>query len=169
MSTTAQCDVCHTSQKSWKSVNFDHGSAGGNCSSCHNGSAATGKSSSHFVTTMQCDSCHRTSAWEPLITYQHLSGSYPGNHGKNLSCKSCHKSNSQIADWKYPAYKLSCAGCHANDYERDEHRKTDNPRTYYTVSELRDCSGSCHRYADSSMNKRTKTRSSEHRVSKRGW
>ena len=47
----------------------------------------------------------------------------------------------------------------------DPHKKFENPDTKYNVSELRDCSGACHIYTDSSLTTIEKTRNSEHRVS----
>ena len=54
-------------------------------------------------------------------------------------------------DMDISGYKPDCAGCHAGDYEQNEHKKVDSPRIYYTVSELRNCAGACHEYTDSSM------------------
>ncbi|NQZ11164.1 MAG: hypothetical protein HRT35_28765, partial [Algicola sp.] len=95
--------------------------------------------------------------------YSHT-GSYPGDHRENLECKDCHTTNSEVIPWRFP-YAPSCAGCHANEYEADEHKKTKNPRIYYTVSELSDCSGACHEYTDSTFTTIKKTRYGEHKVS----
>jgi len=40
--------------------------APGTCNTCHNGAAATGKSSSHIATAASCDTCHRTTGWIPV-------------------------------------------------------------------------------------------------------
>ena len=53
------------------------------------------------------------------------------------------------------SYQPDCAGCHANRYKPDPHKKTDNTR--YTVLELKNCAGSCHIEG--------KLRSGQHRAS----
>jgi len=164
----SNCDACHTTN-AWIPAAFDHATVTGNCASCHNGSTATGKTGSHFVTNLQCDTCHTKTAWLPVI-FRHSSGAYPGDHSANLACKTCHTSNSQTMTWRFPAYQPDCASCHASNYKQSAHKKIDKPRTYYSVSELRDCTGSCHTYTDSSMTKILKHRSGpEHRVSKGSW
>ena len=45
-----------------------------------------------------------------------------------------------------------------------QHKKYENPDTNYNVSELRDCSGACHMYTDSSMTTIEKFRSGEHKT-----
>jgi hypothetical protein len=82
-----------------------------------------------------------------------------------LTCVSCHRSNNETVSWSAPTYQPDCAGCHASDYRSGAHRKTESPETFYTVSELRNCSGSCHTYRDTSLTTITRTRSGEHRVS----
>ncbi|WP_232432927.1 hypothetical protein [endosymbiont of Ridgeia piscesae] len=69
--------------------------------------------------------------------------------------------------WSNAGYVPDCAACHARDYESGPHKKYGNTR--YSVSELRDCSGACHVYSDSSMTKISKSRNREHRVSDRDW
>jgi len=165
ITTTAECNVCHSTSR-WVPATFDHATATGNCSSCHNGISATGKKSGHFNTSLQCDSCHTTNRWTPDI-YDHAGVSYPGDHRGNFSCTKCHKSNSEAVSWKNSAYAPDCAGCHANDYESDEHKKY--PGRNYNVSELRDCSGSCHEYTNSSLTSIRKSRNTKHRVNDGGW
>jgi hypothetical protein len=118
------------------------------------------------VTILQCDECHNTSNWTS-INFDHNSGNYPGDHNSSVVCLSCHTSNSQNATWNYGAYKPDCAGCHANKYVRDQHRKYDD--VDYTVSELRDCSGACHEYEDSSMTRIKDSQSGEHRTTDGGF
>jgi hypothetical protein len=167
IATSAQCDVCHTTT-AWVPANFDHSVVTGSCSSCHNGVNATGKSGGHFVTSLQCDTCHDTIRWTP-INFRHTSGNYPGDHRSNVVCLSCHTGNSQTIAWPNAAYKPDCAGCHAGDYRAEKHKKVDSPRVLYTVSELRDCTGSCHVYTDNTLTTIEKTRNSEHRVSDGGF
>jgi hypothetical protein len=149
-------------------VRFDHSAVSGSCSSCHNGISATGKSAAHFVTTAQCDSCHRTTSWTS-VTYSHTSGQIPSGHN-TTQCANCHTTNNATQAYSFPAYKPDCAGCHANRYKSDPHKKYESPNTVrYTVSELRDCSGACHIYTNSSLTTIKERRNSEHRPTDGGF
>ena len=161
--TSADCDGCHTTT-AWVPANFDHTLVIGSCSSCHNGVTAAGKPANHFITSVECDDCHALTNWT-FTTYDHATANYPGDHRSSVTCLSCHTTNSQTISWRYPSYSPDCAGCHANEYESGEHRKTQTPATYYTVGELRDCAGSCHTYTDSSLTTVSRYRNSHHRVS----
>jgi hypothetical protein len=77
-----------------------------------------------------------------------MSAKYP-NHGSRLTCRSCHTTNQQTVTWRTAAYAPDCAACHSNRYDASKHTKYGSVR--YTVSELRDCSGACHRYSDSTL------------------
>jgi len=122
---------------------------------------ATGKADNHFISSRQCDVCHTTQSWTS-VRYDHVTSGYPGGHS-GLSCTGCHTGNSESSVWENPGYKPDCAGCHADDWESDEHKKTKNPRTiFYTISELRDCSSSCHEYTDNTFSTIKKTRNREH-------
>ena len=166
--TTSDCGSCHSTM-AWHPAAFDHAGVTAPCSSCHNGSTATGKGSGHFVTTEECSSCHNTNAWTP-ISFSHTSPNYPGTHAGALTCKQCHTSNSQTIPWPYAAYQPACAGCHANSYKADSHKKTEVPTTvFYTVSELRDCAGSCHQYTDNTYTTILQSRSGHHHVSDPAW
>jgi hypothetical protein len=160
--TAADCGTCH-STVAWSPAGFDHSAITGNCGSCHNGSTATGKPPQHFVTSLDCDTCHLTGRWSPDV-FQHTSPLYPGDHAGNPSCQACHMANSQMATWSHPMYQPDCAGCHANDFEQDAHKKVDSPTIFYTVSELRDCAGACHQYTDATLQNVEKMRNGEHRV-----
>lgn len=161
--TTAQCDFCHITSN-WSAVTFDHTTITGNCSSCHNASTATGKPVNHFITTAECDICHRNTSWTPDI-FIHSSPLYPNGHRQSFQCNDCHITNSESNAWRFSAYQPDCAGCHANDYESGPHKKHENPDAQYTVSELRDCTGSCHIYTNSSLTTIKDRRNSEHRIS----
>ena len=137
--TTDVCEDCHTVVAFSPVLAVDHTQVLGSCSSCHDGGIATGKASNHFVTTRQCDHCHATNGWVPL-QFAHVSATYPGDHRRNLRCTDCHTGNTEILAWRFPAYQPECAACHANDWKSDPHRGA-------TVSQLRDCSGACHRPA----------------------
>jgi hypothetical protein len=90
-------------------------------------------------------------------------GGYPGDHGVTLTCVNCHKTNTDASTWSTPAYKPNCAGCHASRFKPDPHTKYGNVK--YTVSELRNCSGACHVYTDSTLTTISKQRPGpQHRI-----
>jgi hypothetical protein len=138
------------------------------CGSCHNGATATGKSSGHFITNLECNECHSTAAWQP-IQFSHSSPNYPGDHAGQLDCNACHLANAQNVLWAFGGYQPDCAGCHADDFKPDPHKKHENPDVRYTVGELRDCTGACHVYTDSTLTTIKKSRSGEHRVNQGDW
>ena len=140
----------------------------GSCATCHNGATATGKPSSHFVTTRQCDACHTTSTWTPATAYTHLTPWFK-SHGTRVSCKGCHKNNGEQLAWPFPAYKPDCAGCHANTFKPDPHTKVASPKMLYTVAELKDCSGSCHTYTNATLTTISRQRTGEHRATSGGF
>jgi hypothetical protein len=146
--TTDICEDCHTVTAFAPAI-VDHAQVLGSCSNCHDGTTATGKDTGHFTTTYECDHCHTRDFWAPL-TLDHVSATYPGDHRGNLDCTDCHSSNAEDVPWPFPAYAPDCAGCHASDYRLDPHRNA-------TVSELRDCAGSCHQSRP------------EHSVNSREW
>jgi hypothetical protein len=168
IATTASCDTCHRTT-AWIPATFSHASvAPGTCASCHNGVNAQGMGSGHFITTRSCDACHNTTAWTPVLVYSHISPVYRP-HNAGITCNQCHKSNSEVVVWPYAAYKPDCAGCHASRFKPDSHKKTESPQILYTVSELRNCSGSCHLYTDSTFTVIKKARSGEHRSTDGGF
>jgi hypothetical protein len=120
------------------------------------------------MTTLPCELCHRTVSWTP-VNYRHMSAKYP-DHGRSLECVACHTTNTQIIPFKFAAFQPDCAACHAMDYKPQLHPKFQRPMTvYYTVSELRDCTGACHIYADATMRTILTRRFSEHRANRGGW
>ena len=147
---------------------MDHSRVTATCAACHNGTTAPGKPPKHLVTTLPCETCHRTVAWTPVI-YRHMSPAYP-DHGPALGCASCHTSNAQTIGWKFPAYRPDCAGCHAINYRPMAHPKFERPATvYYTVMELKDCTGACHIYTDNTQRSIKTRRQGEHRANRGGW
>ena len=87
-----------------------------------------------------------------------------------MGCVDCHQGNSEAVTWSSPAYRPDCAGCHANNYKQEAHKKTEVPRTItYTVGELRDCTGSCHLYTDDTFTTIKDARSGEHRARGGEW
>ena len=167
--TTAACDTCHRTT-AWIPATFSHtGVTPGTCSTCHNGTSASGKPSGHFVTTRSCDACHTTSAWTPTLRYSHTSPYY-STHNSGVQCTGCHTSNNEVIAWKFSAYKPDCAGCHADRFKADSHKKTEVPtKILYTVSELRNCTGSCHQYTNNTFTTILKSRNSEHRSTDGGF
>jgi hypothetical protein len=129
---------------------------------------AEGKPPRHFLTTLPCETCHRTATWTP-VTYRHTSPAYV-NHGPGLSCANCHTSNAEVVVWKFPAFRPDCAGCHADKYRPMSHPKFERPvKVYYTITELRDCAGACHVYADNTQRTILTRRSGMHRAIGGGW
>lgn len=167
--TTASCDMCH-STTAWIPATFNHsGVAPGTCAQCHNGTQATGKPSGHFVTTRSCDACHSTTAWTPVLSYTHVSPNFKP-HNSGVTCAQCHTTNSEAISWPFAAYQPDCAGCHASRFKPDAHKKTETPTTiFYTVSELRNCAGSCHLYTDNTFTTIKTTRSGHHRSTDGGF
>jgi hypothetical protein len=165
--TTQECDACHTTL-AWQPATFSHTGITGNCQSCHNGTTSTGKPVGHMTTARDCNACHSTSAWTPL-TFRHTSPEYPGDHRGTFACTRCHTTNTDQATWRTPAYRPDCAGCHAGDYKSSPHDKVEG-RSKYTVSELRNCSGACHVYADTTLTTIRKNRPGpQHRVNGSGF
>jgi len=138
--TSDDCGTCHNTA-TWLAVNFDHSRVTGSCNNCH----LSHKPNNHFITSRECDACHITTNW--ITThYSHSSGNYPGDHRSGVNCINCHTSNSEVINWPFAAYRPDCAGCHANDFKQDSHKHiVDGNTVFYTVSELRDCAGSCHK------------------------
>jgi succinate dehydrogenase/fumarate reductase cytochrome b subunit len=166
--TTLACDSCHRTT-AWIPATFSHTSVTpGSCANCHNGSTAKGKPSGHFVTTQACDACHRTTAWTPVSAYSHKSAFYKA-HNAGVTCTSCHTTSNEVIAWKFAAYKPDCAGCHAGSFKPDAHTKVSSPKLLYTVAELKDCSGACHQYTNSSMTTVSKSRTGQHRPTSGGF
>ncbi|MCP5040755.1 MAG: hypothetical protein GY944_06970 [bacterium] len=161
--TTDDCDLCHSTRR-WEPTRFNHSGITGLCSNCHNGIDASGLPRNHFSTTAECDECHTTRRWS-RTDYDHVSAGYPGDHRKSFGCKKCHGANDETVTWRRASFQPDCGACHASDFERDEHKKTENPERDYTASELRDCAGSCHVYRDETLTEIKDRRNREHRVS----
>jgi Cytochrome c7 and related cytochrome c len=165
--TSNACDSCHVTTN-WTTVAFDHSQANGSCVSCHDGAhaPARGKDQGHFITTQPCESCHVTTSWTTILPYTHLSPAYE-NHGGNVSlCTDCHKQNNEKIAFQRPDLAPDCASCHANDFKLDPHKKYESPTTkFYTVDELRDCTGACHIYSNQTLTTiKTRRTGPEHRA-----
>ncbi len=164
---TDSCDSCHVTTN-WTTVAFDHSQATGSCVNCHDGAhpPAVGKGTRHFVTAQPCEICHTSTAWTPVLPYTHMSAAYE-NHGNNVStCTDCHKQNNEKIAFARPDLAPDCAACHVSDYKQDPHKKYTSPTTkFYTVDELRDCTGACHIYSDQTMATiKTRRTGPEHRA-----
>jgi hypothetical protein len=128
---------------------------------CHNGVISQGRPPAHFVTVRACDTCHRMTGWTPAVPYRHESPAYR-QHSARVGCTNCHVTNTETIPYKAGAYKPDCAACHAPDYKPTLHRKAHTGAVYYSVVELKDCSGACHEYTDSTFRKIRKTRTGRH-------
>ena len=155
IASSAQCDTCHGSL-AWNPAKVDHTTLTGRCVSCHNNVVALGVPATHMASKLDCASCHSYPDWTPTH-FVHPVGAYPGDHRINLACAACHVSNSEAIAWAAPASAGSCAGCHSKNFRPASHPKTASGSPY-TVGELRDCSGSCHVYADATLKTIRKSR-----------
>ncbi len=84
--TDSACDDCHNFV-TWIPAPYKH-NTGAPCSSCHNGSVATGKGSTHGSTTAECNTCHRnTISW--------LGASYHNGAVAGI-CGNCHNGTNGV-------------------------------------------------------------------------
>ena len=139
----------------------------GNCTSCHTGasSAIVGKPAKHIITSRPCETCHVKSTWT-AVTFQHSSARFPAGHTAKLACTSCHTTGSEALAASNPAFTGTCAACHATAYKPERHVKSLAPAPqFYTLSDLRDCAGACHIYADPTQRVIKTRRNAYHRAS----
>jgi len=172
--TNNDCAACHTPTNWLNVTNFDHGSvAPGTCAQvgCH----INDKNPGHFNTSLSCDACHSTSGWRIAVRYSHTTPNYPTpDHPSNVTCTTCHTTNSSTIVWENASYKPDCAGCHADTFNSktpDKHMLYETPKTYYNAGQLRDCTTSCHQWKDSSQTQqinKSDTQPGEHGTNK-GW
>ena len=113
IATSNTCQTCHTPQ-GFDIIPFaDHQEVFGNCSQCHDGVTAIGKSEFHQPTEAECDDCHNTIAFLEL----NPDGSFDhSNIGRG--CSGCH--NGTIAIGKTPTQihnetNSECIYCHTID------------------------------------------------------
>ncbi len=118
---SAPCESCHASGQ-FKGTPT-------RCSSCHNGTLATGKPRDHVPTRAQCDTCHRgtstfsrgrmdhtgiTSGCASCHNGQTATGK-PANHiVTNAPCETCHRSTTTFsgARMDHTGIVSGCANCH---------------------------------------------------------
>lgn len=116
VATSNMCQACHTPQ-GYNIIPFvDHQEVFGNCSACHDGVIAIGKSEFHTPTNVECNDCHNTTSFLPLAP----DGSY--DHSNIVrACAGCH--NGTVAIGKtptpadtpagnHPATNSDCGNCH---------------------------------------------------------
>jgi len=138
---TGNCESCHKSTTNWSSAKVDHSiyNAATNCTTCHNGTNATGKSATHIpIGTTGCFACHNAGgSWTPTkwnhtqvaVTAQCASchtGSYPPADGRPTNhipyqtvpvtaaanCDACHKgSTTTWANGRLHANATISTGC----------------------------------------------------------
>lgn len=152
------CTLCHTTS-AWQPSSFNHASVFAltgahatvpcaschknnnyttvptNCYGCHQSDFTGANNPSHvaagFPTT--CDTCHNTSAWTTLTSFNHtLYANYAltGAHA-TLQCAQCHVGNN------YSTTSTACYSCHQSDFT-----STNNPN-HVTAGFPTDCS-ICH-------------------------
>ncbi len=105
---TNACEACHDKAPArWAPLTpgkVDHGQVLGTCGSCHNGTLATGKASTHIPTVEECDVCHNTTGW---LTGVIDHGSFTGN------CVSCHNGiNASGKSARHLPTSDQCQACH---------------------------------------------------------
>ena len=135
----------------WKPANFTrYGQVTAGCSSCHNGTNATGKTSSHIPTTAECGSCHATTAWKPA-TFDHsgitetcanchdgtrATGKHAAHIPTTDTCGTCHTTTAwKPARFSHDGITATCASCH------DGVRQTGRSNTHVQST---DACGACH-------------------------
>ncbi|MCW8924431.1 MAG: hypothetical protein OQK69_12540, partial [Gammaproteobacteria bacterium] len=110
--TSNLCQACHTTF-GFDIQNFvDHSQVLDNCSSCHNGIVATGKSEFHTATTAECSDCHNTASFLELD----VTGQYD-HTGISSGCVRCHNGATAIGS---PTSQIhidnpvtDCSSCHS--------------------------------------------------------
>lgn len=135
--TDSDCDSCHTTS-AWIPVvdtgggtpaPFDHSTlpATATCVSCHDGANATAstKPANHVLTSSDCDVCHTTSAWIPVVDTGGSGGGGGGgtptvdphaNVQSGDSCNLCHASASPTATTKPPGHVVTVSECDVCHY-----------------------------------------------------
>ena len=148
VATSNLCQTCHTTFGFATPAFVDHQEVIGNCSECHNGIFAIGKSQYHVETDAECDDCHNTTAFLELLpdgSYDHsdISRACLGCHngitatGKHVDhidtasdCGYCHTTTSFLpALFDHSGIENNCVSCHnGNDAvgQTDNHPATNN-------------------------------------------
>ena len=101
--TTQDCGVCHVAGGTFVPAVFDHTGISGNCASCHDGTAATGKSQNHVTTTQDCSLCHITTEFANA-RFDHT--------GITDNCMSCHNGTTAPGKTPPPDHVPTNQDCH---------------------------------------------------------
>jgi hypothetical protein len=153
VTTTAQCDSCHSSTASWATATYTHdATAVGKCSTCHNGTTALGKPTVHIPTTAQCSTCHNNyNSFRPAIM------SHTGTTGPTAvgNCATCHGGayvavNALTKPATHIPTASQCDTCHTKGYV------TWSPSVMNHAGLAGQCS-TCHSGAYVSQNAQTKS------------
>lgn len=113
----ADCESCHSNYFSWAGAIYDHAAAGTACSSCHNGTTATGTAQSPHgnlaaLGATECSECHTTTR-----TWLGALGAKPTNHipyNAGTACTACHIGSTVTTGASLHANVTSytCNNCH---------------------------------------------------------
>ena len=130
----ADCITCHASAATggyavWSGATFSHTSANTNCSSCHNGVAATGNSTPPHVpiSGVQCSSCHSYAGTNFAVAPGYSGMGVAGHTAvSSARCDACHNGSytsqgtagGAMATASYAGHVATngadCITCHAN-------------------------------------------------------
>jgi hypothetical protein len=105
IATSNMCETCHTPLGWPITPQVDHLEVFGDCSGCHNGVLAVGKSEFHPQTNAECDECHNTASFlalEPDGSFDHT--------GISRTCSGCH--NGIVSRGKTPTLDDTPPGTH---------------------------------------------------------
>ncbi len=111
VATSNMCQACHTPQ-GYNIIPFvDHQEVFGNCSECHDGVTAIGKSEFHAPTNAECSDCHNTRHFLEL----NPDGSF--DHSSIVrSCSGCHNGTVAIGKTDTVIHQNTtseCGSCHS--------------------------------------------------------
>ncbi len=110
------CEACHTPLGFAPALSVDHQEVLGDCSQCHDGVIAVGKSGFHMPTDAECDDCHTTDSFLPLGP----DGKFD-HSGISRACTGCHNGivaigmTPTVADTPpgtHPDTTSECGYCH---------------------------------------------------------
>jgi len=138
-----ECIQCHSTEN-WQELSFNHGltkfpltgahvttecakchklgytGTSGECNSCHAANYAGVQVPNHAAAgiSVQCETCHTTSAWKPS-SFNHLTTGFElsGGHARVVQCSDCHKGTTQDAN-------NQCIACHQVQYDNAKDHKS---------------------------------------------
>ncbi len=126
--TNADCGSCHFGFETFAGATFDHNgvSESTRCDSCHveGSQTATGKDDAvpaHLETTLDCRSCHASSAG----TFE--GGTWEHDSSANGNCTNCHSTTSG-----HIAVSIQCDECHSTSNWTFSHTSSNYPGTHST-------------------------------------